>query len=205
MLAGLYRGADEYLRASKALSRDFELRAADAEQMVSDWTDLNDAAAAAWSPRCVDGALTTLPRSASPTLRRLEPEAPTAEEGSPAESAAPGDSPPVVAAGMVQAPAAAPPAATAVEAPPSAAAETTEAADAQTLPPDEVQTLLATLPPRPDEVPTPDSPPLPNPNPNPDPNPNSNLTPDQVPVTALRPERRLARCHESQRWFPVKG
>ena len=174
MLAGLYRGADEYLRASKALSRDFELRAADAEQMVSDWTDLNDAAAAAWSPRCVDGALTTLPRSASPTLRRLEPEAPTAEEGSPpAESAAPGDSPPVVAAGMVQAPAAAPPAATAVEAPPSAAAETTEAADAQTLPPDEVQTLLATLPPRPDEVPTPDSSPHapyplhPNPNPNP--------------------------------------
>ena len=189
MLAGLYRGADEYLRASKALSRDFELRAADAEQMVSDWTDLNDAAAAAWSPRCVDGALTTLPRSASPTLRRLEPEAPTAEEG-PAESAAPGDSPPVVAAGMVQAPAAAPPAATAVEAPPSAAAETTEAADAQTLP---TRSLPLTPPP------------LPNPNPNPDPNPNSNLTPDQVPVTALRPERRLARCHESQRWFPVKG
>ena len=31
MLAGLYRGADEYLRASKALSRDFELRAADAQ------------------------------------------------------------------------------------------------------------------------------------------------------------------------------
>ena len=158
MLAGLYRGADEYLRASKALSRDFELRAADAEQMVSDWTDLNDAAAAAWSPRCVDGALTTLPRSASPTLRRLEPEAPTAEEGSSlAESAAPGDNSPVVAAGMVQAPAAAPPAATAAEAPPSAAAEAAEAADAQTLPPDEVQTLLATLPPRPDEVPTPDA------------------------------------------------
>ena len=59
MLAGLYRGADEYLRASKALSRDFELRAADAEQMVSDWTELNDAAAAAWSPRCIDGALTS--------------------------------------------------------------------------------------------------------------------------------------------------
>ena len=59
VLAGLYRGADEYLRASKALSRDFELRAADAEQMVSDWTDLNDAAAAAWSPRCIDGALTS--------------------------------------------------------------------------------------------------------------------------------------------------
>ena len=57
VLAGLYRGADEYLRASKALSRDFELRAADAEQMVSDWTELNDAAAAAWSPRCIDGAL----------------------------------------------------------------------------------------------------------------------------------------------------
>ena len=59
MLAGLYRGADEYLRASKALSRDFELRAADAEQMVSDWTELNDAAAAAWSPRCIDGALSS--------------------------------------------------------------------------------------------------------------------------------------------------
>ena len=59
MLAGLYRGADEYLRASKALSREFELRAADAEQMVSDWTELNDAAAAAWSPRCIDGALSS--------------------------------------------------------------------------------------------------------------------------------------------------
>ena len=59
VLAGLYRGADEYLRASKALSREFELRAADAEQMVSDWTELNDAAAAAWSPRCIDGALSS--------------------------------------------------------------------------------------------------------------------------------------------------
>ena len=70
MLAGLYRGADEYLRASKALSRDFELRAADAEQMVSDWTELNDAAAAAWSPRCIDGALAPRQRVASLTLTR---------------------------------------------------------------------------------------------------------------------------------------
>jgi hypothetical protein len=163
VLAGLYRGADEYLRASKALKDDFELRAAGAEQMVSDWTELNDAAAAAWSPRCV-GALTTLPRSASPTLRRLEPEAPPAKEGSaPAEGsasaadgAASGDSPPVGAAGEVQAPAAASP---------SAAAQAAQAAQAQLLPPDEVQTLLATLPPRPDEVPTTALPPTPTPYP----------------------------------------
>ena len=74
----------------------------------------------------------------------------------------------------MQAPAEAPaPAAPHVDPPPSAAG----AADALTLQPDEVQTLLDTLPPRPDEV----------------------------PATALRPERHLARCHENERWFPVKG
>ena len=172
-LAGLYRGADEYLRASKALSRDFELRETDTLgiEQIRALDELNEAAAAAWAPRCVDTASPSGASSSSPpTLRRLEPTPPPAVGGAlpVAACGSPGDEPPLPAA-EVQAP---PPAAEVQALPLTAELQTP-----QMLPPDEVQALLETLPPRPDEV----------------------------PATALRPQRRLARCHESMRWFPVKG